>query len=106
MRNENQYIFFMSCPQLQRGLRTLVASSDSFTTSISQQHFGFTHRYLSFLFIAMIAPFTLESYAGKKRRHIAKQRLCAAPRLCNPPFGIVVLGFCCSHSRDSNLSYI
>lgn len=74
----SQYIFFMSCPQVQRGLRTLVASSDSFTTSISQQHFGFTHRYLSFLFIAMIAPFTQESYAEKKRPVHQREAMCRA----------------------------
>ncbi len=82
MTDEGQYIFFISCPQVQRGLRTLVASSDSFTTSISQQHFGFTHRYLSFLFIAMMAS----SYAGKLRwketaisRHIHEEKaMCRA----------------------------
>jgi hypothetical protein len=66
--NESQYIFFISCPQVQRGLRTLVASSDSFTTSISQQRFGFTHRYLSFLFIAMIAPLTQAPFTQEKLR--------------------------------------
>jgi hypothetical protein len=49
-----QCIFFMSWPHAQRGLRTLVASNESFTTSISQQHLEFTQRYLSFLFMAMI----------------------------------------------------
>jgi hypothetical protein len=49
-----QCIFFMSCPHAQRGLRTLVASNESFTTSISQQHLEFTQRYLSFFFMAMI----------------------------------------------------
>jgi hypothetical protein len=49
-----QYIRFMSCPHAQRGLRTLAGSSDSFTTSISQQHLGFTQRYRSFFFMAMI----------------------------------------------------
>jgi hypothetical protein len=49
-----QYIRFISCPHMQRGLRTLAASEDSFTTSISQQHLGFTQRYLSFFFIAMM----------------------------------------------------
>ena len=49
-----QYIFFMSCPQAHRGLRTLVASDESFTTSISQQHLEFTQRYLSFFFMAMM----------------------------------------------------
>jgi hypothetical protein len=44
----------MSCPHAQRGLRTLAASDESFTTSISQQHLEFTQRYLSFFFIAMI----------------------------------------------------
>src|SRR5260370_1429532 len=44
----------MSCPQAHRGLRTLVASDESFTTSISQQHLEFTQRYLSFFFMAMI----------------------------------------------------
>jgi hypothetical protein len=35
-------------------LRTLVASDESFTTSISQQHLEFTQRYLSFFFMAMM----------------------------------------------------
>jgi hypothetical protein len=56
-----QYIRFISWPDTQRGFRTLAASDDSFTTSISQQHLGFTQRYLSFFFIAMIGsrPVTL-----------------------------------------------
>jgi hypothetical protein len=57
----HQYIRFISWPHTQRGFRTLAASDDSFTTSISQQHLGFTQRYLSFFFMAMIGsrPVTL-----------------------------------------------
>jgi hypothetical protein len=95
---------------VQRGLRTLVASSDSFTTSISQQHFGFTHRYLSFLFIAMIASFEQIKSRWKDaalRRHIFQRRGYVAPlQLRNPRFGIVIFGICCSYSRESRPSYI
>ena len=49
---------FMSWPHAQRGLRTLAASED-LTTSISQQHLGFTQRYLSFFFMAMMGSCAL-----------------------------------------------
>jgi hypothetical protein len=52
-RKFRQHIRFISWPHTERGFRTLAASDDSFTTSISQQHLGFTQRYLSFFFIAM-----------------------------------------------------
>jgi hypothetical protein len=52
-RKFRQYIRFISWPHTLRGFRTLAASDDSFTT-ISQRHLGFTQRYLSFFFMAMI----------------------------------------------------
>jgi hypothetical protein len=43
-RKFRQYIRFIPWPHTQRGFRTLAASDDSFTTSISQQGLGFTQR--------------------------------------------------------------
>ena len=53
-RRFRQYIPFISRPHTQHGFRTLAASDDSFTTSISLRHLGLTQRYLSFFFMAMI----------------------------------------------------
>ena len=58
-RKFHQYIRFISGRKRSVGFRTLAASDDSFTTSISQQHLGFTQRYLSFFSMAMIGSVTL-----------------------------------------------
>jgi len=68
-RKFRQYIRFISWPHTQRGFRTLAASDDSFTASISQRHLGFTQRYLSFFFMAMIGSrhFDLEGRTRHSR---------------------------------------
>jgi len=89
-----QYIFFMSCPHAQRGLRTLVAYDESLTTSISQQHLEFTQRYLSFFFMAMIS--SRDSGAIELRDAFTLE---GAQHRDNKCFAIGAIGIPCSKPR-------